>query len=235
MAHAAFAARISDSRGAPDVLQADFLIEHLLDTPGFEEPVYLGRDRDGGVRSWLKHSSGDPASAARIAAEAKLLPRLDHPHVIRLLRSTVEAQTPWLAYMWQAEAPMNPARLAGMPAVNRARLAQELLDTVGYLQDLAEPVAHQRLELGALWVSSELCWLRLAQFGEAATGASLDELMADRNAAVRLILQLAQPEGKMAHEIELTAQAWIDRGEDTLLELKRALKLLTLERITEDL
>ncbi len=42
MAHAAFAARISDARGAPDALQADYLIEHVLETPGFAEPVFLG-------------------------------------------------------------------------------------------------------------------------------------------------------------------------------------------------
>lgn len=235
MAHAAFTARISDARGAPDALQHEFLIEHRLDTPGYEEPVYLGRDRQTGIRNWLKHATGEADSAARIINEARLLPRLEHPHIIRIARDAAQSASPWLAYAWQAEAPLASSRLSSLSSTSKARLAQELLAAVGYLQDLAEPVAHQHLGLGALWVTSELCWLRLAHFGQASIGASVDELAADRNAAVRLLLQLTQPEGQMAHGLEITAQAWIDRGEEALLDLQRMLKLILLERITEDL
>lgn len=234
MAHAAFATRIADSRGAPEVFQAAYLIEQALEIPGLLDPIYLARERGAGVRTWLKHA-GDKDGGARIANEARLLSRLEHPHIIQAVHSELAAQPPWLAYAWQAESPLNNLRLQGFAPVDRSRLALELLETIGYLQGLAEPVAHCKLELASLWVTPELGWLRLAQFGQAVAGAGHDELQADRSSAVRLVLQLAQPDGGAGPALESAAQEWIDHGEDALLELKHVLRLLALARIAADL
>jgi hypothetical protein len=236
MAHAAFAARIADSCGAPEALLADYLIEQRLDTPGIEEPLFLARTRETGVRVWLKCAGTDPASARRIANEAQLLRRLDHPHITGLATASAAGDTTWLAYAWQAGTQFSAARLEGIAQVDRARLALDLLATVGYLQGLEQPVAHNHLGLESLWVSSELRWLRLAHFGEAVVDASADELTAEREAAWSLALKLAQPAAGAEAQLQAAARDWLAQGgAEALAALLGRLKLLLLEQVAQDL
>jgi hypothetical protein len=236
MAHAAFAARIADSCGAPDALLADYLIEQRLDTPGIEEPLFLARARETGVRVWLKCAATGAAPARRIANEAQLLRHLNHPHITSLAAASAPDGAAWLAYAWQAGTPLSTARLDELPQVDRVRLALDLLATVGYLQGLEQPVAHNHLELESLWVSSELCWLRLAQFGEAVADAGAEELAAERKAAWRLALKLAQPAAGAESQMQAAAQGWMAQGgAEALAVLLGRLKLLLLEQVAQDL
>ena len=235
MAHAAFAARIADSHGAPEALQAYYLIEQRLDTPGIEEPLFLARTRGNGVRVWLKSAGPGADSPRRIAAEAQLLGRLSHPHVVSLAQSAPEGAA-WLTYAWQAGTPLSSARLEALAMVDRLRLALDLLATVGELQGLEQPVAHNHLVLESLWVSSELCWLRLAHFGEAVEGASSAELAAEREAAWSLALKIAQPEAESLAGLQAAAQGWLAQGgTDELAALLGRLKLLLLVQVAQDL
>jgi hypothetical protein len=235
MAHAAFAARIADSHGAPDALLAKYLIERRLDTPGIEEPLFLARTRENGVRVWLKCAGTEAGSARRISAETQLLAGLDHPHIIGLAPGIPEGAT-WLAYTWQAGTPLSVARLEGIASVDRVRLALDLLATVGYLQGLEHPVAHNHLVLESLWVSNELSWLRLAQFGEAIVDASAADLAVEREVAWSLALRIAQAEADITAELQAAAQGWLAQGgTEALAALLGRLKLLLLVQVAQDL
>jgi hypothetical protein len=222
--------------GAPEAVQAAYLIERRLDLPYWAEPIYQARNRASGKRVWLKCSDGSADSVSRIGREGRLLKLLAHPNVLPSAATDGPADAACLAYPWGAEAPLESLAPAGWSAPDRARLALALQDVVSHLQSLPEPVAHTSLRADTLWVTPGIHWLKLVGFGSAVEGASPEQLQADREAAWRIICQLAGPSpSSQGGSLDEAGRDWVEHGEASADALKRALKLSLLEYVTTDL
>lgn len=185
-----FTVRATESWGAPDEVQAAFLLEGRLELSSTTEPVFFGRERGTGRYMWVKCGDGSHESYNRILTEGQLLRGLSHPHVLPLVANHQAQPDGMLLYRWRAEQPLSPARLVEMPCVDRARLAGDVLATVQYLQLFNPPVAHCRLTLENLWVTPRVHYLQLAGFNYAEAGANKEQLKADRQAALGLLTEL---------------------------------------------
>lgn len=232
-----FSVRATEAWGAPESVQAEFLLERRLELPA-TELVLAGRERTTGVLVWIKCSDGTPESAQRLAAEGRVLAGLDHPHVLRLKSDQSAAADPHLLYRWEAEEPLAADRLATLQPVDRVRLAEALVGTVEFLQTQDQPVAHGQLVVEHLWVTPRLHWLRLAGFQQAVAGADEAALRRDRQAVVSLVDQLLDPrsmEAGVDKELRLFGVAWMEDRAEGIAAYSAILRRLLLGCVTADL
>ncbi|MCH7471841.1 protein kinase family protein, partial [bacterium] len=173
-----FTARLTESLGAPEGITSRFLIEQKVDLAACPEPLYLARERETGVRRWVKCSDGTEESLERLRNEAQILAGLSHPHLPVLQADASDADEPHLVFPWQAEVSLAKKELADLSAPDRARIAEGLVQVVSYLQAEKPPVSHNRMELDNFWVSPEILWPKLWGFGYAQAGAAVEQLRA---------------------------------------------------------
>ena len=232
-----FTVRATETWGAPETVQQLFLLERKLDLPT-QDQVVQGRCRKTGARAWVKFRDGSTEAREALAVEAGVLNDLGHPHILPLVEDGSGEAGPYLRFRWSAEEPLNDDLLERLQAVDRTRLADELVAAVSHLQALPQPVAHGQLVLENLWVTPRTHCLRLAGFGQARSGAGADELRADRQAVVSLVDRLLAA-NEMApaveKEIRLFGTAWVDDPTDGLDHFAGVLKRVLLGCVTVDL
>ena len=231
-----FSARITDSLGAPEAVQAAYLIERRLELPDWQELVFQVRHRLTGQRVWIKCSDGSPASDMRLESEGRLLARLAHPNILPLAAPDGLPACACLIFPWSAETVLASLSPAGWSAADRSRLALALLDVLSYLQGLPQPVAHGALHPDNLWITPGIHWLKLTGFGLSIEAASDAELQADREEAWRIVSQLVAPAAaQITDPLGIAGRGWVDQGWSGLDPLRRSLKLSLLEYVTTDL
>lgn len=233
-----FTARATEVTGAPDVVQAGFLLESRLDLVTTTEPVYLGRERGTGQRFWIKCPDGTAESDQRITGEHAILGTIQHPHVLQLVDEPQQASTPFLLFAWQAEQPLTAALLDELPATDRVRLAADVLDVIQHLQTMDQPVVHGSLDLENLWATPLVRWVRLAGFNRAQAGAPADDLQADRRSALKLLGQLIgpeEPDTENHRALRTAAELWAEDPAGGYGALGTAIRQVLLDCITADL
>ncbi|GEM_PF-2431465 len=233
-----FTARATEVTGAPDVVQAGFLLESRLDLVTTTEPVYLGRDRGTGQRFWIKCPDGTAESDQRIAAEHAILGGIQHPHVLQLVDEPQASSTPFLLFAWQAEQPLTATLLDSLPATDRVRLAADVLDVIQFLQTMDQPVVHGGLDLENLWATPLVRWVRLAGFNRAQAEAPADELEAERRGALKLLGQLIgpeEPDTENHRALRTAAELWAEDPAGGYRALGTAIRQVLLDCITADL
>jgi hypothetical protein len=233
-----FSVRATEAWGAPDAVQASYLLERRLDLAATTEPVYLGRERATGYRVWIKCSDGTTESATRLATEARILTGVRHPHILPLQADLSDRECACLLYPWQAEQPLSAVGLTEIPSADRVRLASDFVAAVHFLQTLDPAVAHGRLVLENLWLTPLVHWFRLTGFSHAAVEASAELLRSDRGAAANLLedvlgLQTLAP--ALQQEVTHAAAAWVSGTDEALSDLTRALRRVLLASVTADL
>jgi hypothetical protein len=233
-----FTVRATESWGAPEDVQAAFLLEGRLELTATTEPVFWGRERGTGHYMWIKCSDGSRESHGRLVAEERLLHGLEHPHVLPLIADHASTPSGILLFRWCAEQPLTAALLADMPCVDRARLAGDVLDAVQYLQTHDPPVAHARLTLENLWVTPRVRYLQLAGFNYAQAGADEEVLVADRRAVVARLAELIPTDelpSDTGPELDDAAARWLENPAEGYDNLSQALRRGLLACVTADL
>ncbi len=228
----------TESWGAPEAVQAAYLLEQRLELLSSSEPVYLGRERGTGQRFWVKCDDGTAESSARLAQERAVLAGFEHPHILPLKADMSSDDAHWLVFHWQGEQPLTESSLSSLTQCDRVRLAMDLLDTVNHLHASEKPIAHGRLELEYLWVTPLAHWLRLCCFGHATIAASEQALSADRQATADLltnILGVDETSTGLSSELKKALSQWADGTLDTSEQFKGLLKRMMLSCVTMDL
>lgn len=233
-----FTVRATEAWGAPEDVQAAFLLENKLDLTATTEPVFLGRERGTGHYLWIKCTDGSHDSLARLNREEQLLGRLAHPHILPLIADHDYGTGNYLLYRWQGEHPLDMATLTRMPGVDRARLINDLLDTLHYLQTQSSPVAHGSLQLENLWITPNVHYLRLTGFNSAEIGADNDLLRADRQALLSLLDEILLKDDMPSEAAGLVKQAgfeWLENPLEGYDAFSQALRRILLACVTADL
>ena len=233
-----FTVRATESWGAPEEVQAAFLLDRKLDLVATTEPVYLGRERGTGHHLWIKCSDGSRESNERLAREERLLAGLGHPHILPLIADREEGAASYLLFPWQAELPLDAKSLAELPCADRARLAVDFVEVICFLQSRPAPVAHNRLVLENLWMTPRVHWLRLSGFSHAVAGASAESLRADRQAALDLLEQIVDRKPISSDEalaIDDAGAHWLDDPTGHTEAFSQTLRRGLLACVTADL
>lgn len=233
-----FTVRATESWGAPDDVQAAFLLERKLDLAATTEPVFLGRERGTGHHLWIKCTDGSRESLKRLSREEQLLARLMHPHVLPMIADHDYGTGNYLLYRWQCEQPLDLPTLDTMPGVDRARLVNDLLDTLHYLQTQSVPVAHGRLVVENLWITPNVHFLRLAGFSHAQAGADDELLRADRQALLGLLDEILLRDDIPPDAAALVTQAsvqWLEEPVEGYDGFSQAIRRTLLACVTADL
>lgn len=233
-----FTAMATESWGAPEAVQAAYLLEQRLDLLSSNEPVYLSRERGTGQRFWVKCDDGTAESIARLAQEKAVLAGFEHPHILPLKADMSSDDAHWLVFHWQGEQPLTESILSSLTQCDRVRLAMDLLDTVNNLHAGEKPIAHGHLELECLWVTPLTHWLRLCCFGHAMIAANEQDLSADRQAAAGLltnILCVDEASTGLSSELNDAVSQWADGTPGASEQFQGLLKRMMLSCVTVDL
>lgn len=138
---------------------------------GAHATVYRCHHRDDpAVIAAVKVLHGGDAAAprlvARLAREARILQRLDHPGIVRILGADVAAEEPWIAIELVDGAPLDRARPGRRPPGEVLALARNVADALAHAHGVG--VFHRDVKPGNLLVDRATGRVRVVDFGVSA-------------------------------------------------------------------
>lgn len=207
-----------------------YLILEELSAPGSTR-WFSARERLTGIRRWLE-AAPDAAEQTALAAVAAKLGRLGHPHIL----APAGRGNGFIAYEWRGEAPFGPRSLGSLAALERVRLAGQLVQAVEYLHGQPSPITHGALGLQSLWVAPAANWLRLAGF--TADAATPETLQSETSACLNLVEELITGPGAAMEHLDgynLIRDEFDSSGKAPWDGLRATLTAMYVGLVTEDL
>ncbi len=206
-----FHTRITETWGAPVVVGDRYLLERLVEHPS-DDRIVCARERDTGIRRWVKFAA-TPEQESSLLNELAVLRIASHQVIAALAAANQAGEPGWYAVEWQGEVPLDDEHLHRLPAIDRLRIANLLVNLVEYLIGLR--VALPSLCLEQLWVTPALHNLRLVGLPGVQTNAQADAIGRMREAAARILDVLIPSETPGAPDIILKPLIanWGDGGQ----------------------
>jgi serine/threonine protein kinase len=189
-----------------DVVGPRYALERELAGGGMAR-VFLARDPLLDRRVVIKVLPPERATAVgmeRFHREARLLAKLNHPHIIPILDTGASHELPWFAMPWIAGQTLAD-RIAGGPlAVQEVRaIGRELLDALAHAHRLG--VVHRDIKPSNIFLHAGHALL--GDFGVAALTASSGEGLTDAGVVVGTLGYMA-PEHRMSGVSDERSDTW---------------------------
>jgi hypothetical protein len=216
------ALHLPDGTGLPPAFDGRFAAEEL---PHDGSALWLVRDVRSGSRCWFLLSQTEDASDISIVTH--ILRSSSSPHLPALIESSTEAGSAYACLQWQGERQVADTLTPGQ----REWTALQLLDCIHLLQAMPEPVSLPQLGLGQLLVLPLTGYLRLADLSGAIHNASVEALLAGRQACAAVLRALLGEQ--LAPEAGLLG-AWENDGAESYPQLRAAIQRLQLAALTAD-
>lgn len=142
------------------------------------EAVHPGLQRSVALKVLHRHVSSRPETVARFENEARVLARLEHPHVVRVHDVNVNAEHPFIAMeLVQGESlDQHLARVGRLPFAQVADLADQILSVLEVAH--AQNIIHRDLKPANLMLDSahEAPFVRVVDFGIALLQTEADAI-----------------------------------------------------------
>lgn len=233
-----FETRISKSWGVGEGILAKYFLEDLAQDIEGGVLLFVARDKNTGRKVWLKTGDGSGAAINMIESEAEAWGNIKHPNILCPGKLEPTGPDGFIAFPWQGETPLTEYDQAGLSPPDRVRICAGLIEAVAFLQAQEEPISHNSIHQGNVWLKAGLLWPLLFGFQAASPKPSNKDLASDRQACWDTICQVCFSGGKdqkIEGQLEKAANAWLKNGTQKVPGIKAEMGREFIRRVTADL